>query len=84
MLLHAASASWAPQLQLAVPQIMATRPPSSNVICSADARLDRRAVLFGAAAAAAVPLAASAQIESSNPANNYYFVRARQCTRRHT
>jgi hypothetical protein len=46
-------------------------------MCSA---VDRRAVLggfIGAVASAAWPLAASAKIESVNPANNYYFPMAK-------
>jgi len=50
---------------------------SSSIVCSA---IDRRAALgglLGAAAATVSPLAASAKIESVNPANNYYFPMAK-------
>ena len=48
-----------------------------SVVCGA---IDRRAALgglIGAAAALAAPLQASAQIESVNPGNNYYFPMAK-------
>lgn len=56
------------------PAVPATRTATSSVsvVCS----MDRRAALFGAAASM-LPLAASAKIESVNPANNYYFPMAK-------
>jgi hypothetical protein len=57
-------------------------PTSSPVVSRTTASpvasaLDRRAVLGGLLGVTAMPLAASAQIESTNPANNYYFPMAK-------
>ena len=67
----------------AAPPTRTTATASACVVCSAadgPSMLDRRAALgglLGAAATFAGPLAASAKIESVNPANNYYFPMAK-------
>ena len=77
IMLNAMVAATAVAFSPAVPARAAAVPAASSVVCSA---VDRRAVLggfIGAAASAAWPLAASAKIESVNPANNYYFPMAK-------
>jgi len=57
-----------------------TPPPVTGAQGAVKPTFDRRALLAGALGAAATvvaPLSASAQIESVNPANNYYFPMAK-------
>ena len=61
-------------LAFALPSTWTPQLPLSGALAGAAApAFDRRALLGGAFAATVVaPLSASAQIESVNPANNYY------------